>query len=124
MGAEPGPLDGTCVLLVEDNALVRLALVRTLTALGCSVVEAIDAPDAQRRLEDGLAAAVLLTDIRMKGDLDGVELARWVAARRPEIRVLLQTGHTDATDLPFPVLRKPFGLEDLERAITSLLRDP
>lgn len=122
MGAEPAPLDGTVVLLVEDNELVRRALARTLAAVGCIVVEALDAHDAQRRLEAGLAPAVLLTDVRMGGDLDGVALARWVAEHRPGVRVLFQTGDADATDLPFPVLRKPFGLEELQHVLAGLLR--
>lgn len=117
-------LDGVHVLLVEDNPLVRRALARTLSALGCEVVESADAYDARRRLEEGLAPAVLLTDVRMSGDLDGIELARWVSAHRPAVRVLLQSGHTDATALPFSVLRKPFGLDELRAALARLLRDP
>lgn len=123
MAAERVALEGVVVLLVEDNPLVRRALARTLAAVGCTVVESPDAQDARRRLEEGFAPAVLLTDIRMAGDLDGIELARWAAAHRPAVRVLLQSGHTEATELPFPVLRKPFGLEELHDALTRLLGD-
>lgn len=121
MVAERSAPAGSSVLLVEDNALVRRALARTLLAIGCSVVEAADASDARRRLEAGLAPRVLLTDIRMGGTLDGLELARWAADHHPAVRVLLQSGHTDATALGFPVLRKPFGLDELQAALAQLL---
>lgn len=121
MAAEPIALEGARVLLVEDNALVRRALARTLHTIGCAVVEAAGVDEARRLLDSGLQPSVLLTDIRMGGALDGVELARWAAAHRPEVRVLLQSGHTDARSLEFPVLRKPFGMDELQDALTRLL---
>ncbi|MFX9023790.1 hypothetical protein ABTN14_19375, partial [Acinetobacter baumannii] len=57
------------------------------------------------------------------GRLDGLSLARYARRQRPELRVVLVSGYADTATLTsdeerdWPVLRKPFGREQLARSI-------
>ena len=77
----------------------------------------------------GRAFDVLLTDVIMPGGVSGVELARYAAARFPHMAVVLSTGYAGdrlqgapISDLPWPVLRKPFRGDQLAQALVSALR--
>ena len=82
----------TVVLLVEDEPLVRMLGVDVLEDAGFTVVEASNATEALRALETRTDVRVLFTDVNMPGELDGLELARLVHQRWPEIRLLIASG--------------------------------
>jgi CheY-like chemotaxis protein len=119
------------ILVVEDNDDVREMLVEQLASLGYRVVEARSGDAAaallkQRQCEFDLVFA----DIVMPGEIDGAELARWMADEWPTIPVLLssgfdggasgrETGRTEAVG----VLRKPYRKADLARAIRAAIDD-
>ncbi len=55
--------------------------------------------------------------------MDGLSLARAIRHRRPDLPVLLATGYSDATReaaAKFRIIRKPFELQGLSRALTAL----
>jgi DNA-binding NtrC family response regulator len=59
----------------------------------------------------------------MPGSLDGAALAREVKRRYPELPILLTTGFSKAAESireDFPLLRKPYGIADLRRAVAKL----
>ncbi|KSB87508.1 hypothetical protein AS593_17725 [Caulobacter vibrioides] len=118
-------LAGVRVLLVEDDASVRAITEGALSELGCVVVTAEHGPAALARLETEPAFDVLLSDLVMPGGVSGVELGRIVAQRTPETAVLLTTGYAGdrlaaaLEGLPWPVLRKPFRIEQLHRALAE-----
>jgi DNA-binding NtrC family response regulator len=114
-------LAGRKILLVEDNERLRKILVRSLEVLGCNVAQAQDARSAMAALVDGVDCELLLTDLRMPGDIDGVELAHRVTRLRPGIRVLLQTGYYENFAADYAVLQKPFTLDQLFAALQSVL---
>jgi CheY-like chemotaxis protein len=114
------------ILVVEDNAELRRAVLRQLRQAGYRVHEAENAAAALRLLDTGAAFDLMLTDIVMPGGMTGDELAHAVRLRRPEIRILLTTGYTEAAgrvNLPLPgrLLRKPFRSEALLRGIRTAL---
>jgi DNA-binding NtrC family response regulator len=74
-----------------------------------------------RLLEGELNPQVLLSDIRMPGLYNGVELARWARARYPSLVILLQTAFTDIDTGDFRVLYKPFDPQMFLSAIQELL---
>lgn len=80
------------VLLVEDEPLVRMLGVDVLEDAGFTVVEAANAAEALKALESRTDVRVLFTDVNMPGELDGLELARLVHERWPEIRLLIASG--------------------------------
>ena len=71
------------VLIVEDEAVLRITLVGSLTDCGFHPLEACDAHEAIRVLETGQHIDVVLTDVQMPGTIDGFGLARWIRANRP-----------------------------------------
>ena len=80
------------ILLVEDEFLIRLSLSETLLDEGFEVIEAQTAADAVPILRSDAPIAVLLTDIQLGGDQDGLQLARIAREERPELPVIYMTG--------------------------------
>ncbi len=119
----PGPA-GITVLLVEDEAAVRMVFARGLERQGCIVTPAADAMAALALLRDGLNPDVMVSDVMMPG-IDGVELAIEAAKLRPGLGIVLMSGYAelprhraaDARGIRF--LAKPFALGELVSAITS-----
>jgi PAS domain S-box-containing protein len=108
------------VLVVEDSRDVADVTSALLEQLGFRVVRAENAAEALRHLQQGIEFDLLLSDIVMPGAVDGIGLAQICQERFPEIPVLLTSGFSDAAqtaDGRFDILRKPFELAALERAI-------
>jgi CheY-like chemotaxis protein len=61
----------------------------------------------------------------MPGGISGIELARKVRERFPELPILLTTGYSEqvAGSHGFPVLQKPYEMETLASALSSLLKE-
>lgn len=95
--------------------------------LGYVVREAENGPAAVSILKSGEEIDVVLSDIVMAGGLSGYDLARWIQAHRPGIKVLLTTGYAaeesrpDAAD--FAILRKPYKRTELAIALRDALAD-
>lgn len=79
------------VLVVEDEPWIRLALVHHLEELNFQVREAASFTEAVTELEHP-GVDLVFTDLRLLGERDGIELARWVARNRPGIPVVLTSG--------------------------------
>jgi PAS domain S-box-containing protein len=126
-GAEPGPeISGSgTVLLVEDNPDVAEATTVLVEQLGYQVLRAGDAQSALDLL-DRQAVALVISDIVMAGAMDGIGLARAIRRRHPGLPVMLVTGYSDALTLAeaeFMVLRKPYQLSELSRAVGQVVAD-
>lgn len=63
------------VLIVEDEPLVRLCAVTMVEEAGLDVIEAANADEAIRILENRSDIRVVFTDIQMPGSMDGLNLA-------------------------------------------------
>ena len=122
--------DGTVTLLVvEDESRVRRLACRYLRELGYTVLEAADAEEALAILETEPEIQLVFSDIVMPGELNGYDLARWIAAHRPEVKCLLTTGYHDQARAPAgdtlpPVLAKPYGKEQLADQIRQQFDNP
>ena len=110
------------VLVVEDHALVRQFLTMVIGNAGFRVTTADNGDVALALLEQGLEADMLLSDIRMPGSVDGLQLARWAKARRPNMAILLQTGFSEGPVEEFRVLQKPYPPEVLLASIQAELK--
>ena len=99
------------ILVVDDDALVRVHSNLALEDAGYEVVEASNAADALVKLEERPDIAALFTDVRMPGDLNGIDLANAVHAQRPDIAILVTSG-TDNGMMALPAaaqfIRKPY----------------
>ena len=81
------------VLLVEDEALIRLVTAEILRDEGFEVFEARDGDEARTLLNDPDDFDVLFTDVRMPGTLDGIDLALHVRRQHPTIPVLIVSAY-------------------------------
>ena len=113
------------VLVVDDDAEVREAMVAMLDELGYQVDEAPSADDALARLADRRQPTIdiLLSDVVMPGRLDGVGLAEEVQRLYPTIPVILATGYTTRLTAAsaFRVLAKPFSHQALAETLAEIL---
>jgi len=114
---------GGAVLLVEDNPEVAEVTVALLEQLGYRVEAAGNAQKGLEALERRKVDLVV-SDIVMAGDMDGLDLARMVRQRYPDLPIVLVTGYSESAAVAgteFPVLRKPYRLADLSRTIVGAL---
>ena len=113
------------VLLVEDNPDVLEVTVALLEQLGYQV-QAVE--DAEAALARSASAEfdLMISDIVMAGEMDGLGLARDVRQRLPDLPIVLVTGYSDsaaAAQREFTVLRKPYRLAELSRAIAKVIAE-
>ena len=119
---------GEAILLVEDDAGVRLYVAEALRSLNYHVIDVESAEAALDTLaQRSLQIDLLLTDLVMPG-LDGRGLAARAAAVRPDLKVLFMTGYSRDTiargsrlDPDIEVIEKPFGREVLAARVCRIL---
>jgi PAS domain S-box-containing protein len=109
------------VLVVDDDPEVRHVTASFLADFGYSETEAESGAAALALLE-GERFDLVVADLAMPG-MSGVDLAASVRAMRPDLPVLILTGHADAIEIPedLPVLAKPFQSAELARQVSALL---
>lgn len=112
------------LLLVEDQEAVRMVLAAGLKTIGYEVTQAGHAEEAMAIINKSGAPRILLSDVRMPGTMNGVELRRWVLDRFPEVHVVLMSGYRDlephtGTETDIVFLQKPVKLQELHRALSS-----
>jgi CheY-like chemotaxis protein len=114
------------ILVVEDETLIRMGAVQMLEDAGFVVMEAGNADDAVRILEDRNDICAIFTDINMPGTMDGMELARMVRDRWPPIHLIVTSGLISPHDDDLPpggkFIRKPYDPGHVIATIRELLR--
>ena len=114
------------VLVVEDEALIRMNSAVAIRGLGFNVIEAVDADHAISLLESVPGIAVVFTDIQMPGSMDGLLLAAVVRDRWPPIALLITSGqrHPPTADMPAGAqfIPKPYSPLQLEEQLHLITR--
>jgi two-component system, cell cycle sensor histidine kinase and response regulator CckA len=109
------------VLVVDDEELLRRFMARVMLDEGHRVLEAGDGIEALAWFGNGGSPIhLVITDILMPG-MGGVELATRLATHSPPPPVLFVTGGHGHSNLPGPVLWKPFLPADLRAMVRQLL---
>lgn len=123
------PPPNSLVLLVEDDVDVRRTIRRKVASLGYPLVEAENGEEAASLVEQIRDIGIILSDIDMPGAMNGVDLARHMRSRHPNIRVILMSGKPDfsaavagLSDVPF--LAKPFTADDFLSLIVPTAQSP
>jgi len=112
------------ILLVEDNPEVAEVAGRMLEELGHEVRAVGSGAAALAALADDKQIDLVFSDIVMAGEPDGLGMARRVREALPHVPILLATGYSEAAARigdEFPILRKPYKLGELNRAIAERL---
>jgi CheY-like chemotaxis protein len=117
------------ILLVEDNAYLAAMAEMLLETLGYKIKYAPTARQALEMLSDGTAVDAVFTDILMPGGMSGIEFAKIVRERLPDLPIVLTTGSPlaadDARALGFAVLERPCPVDVLESTLrTALAQTP
>lgn len=112
------------VLVVEDEALIRMHAVDMIRDLGFEVIEAANADQAISLLESNSKISVVFTDIQMPGSMDGLRLAAVVRKRWPPVALLVTSGQfrPNGGDLPENThfLPKPYIAGELKTHLDAL----
>ena len=98
-GTFPDPKERTpTLLIVDDEALLRVALSDYLQDCGDKVLEASTADEAVLIIEQGdVIIDLVFSDVRMPGSMDGFGLAQWLRAKRPGLPIVLTSGDEKKT---------------------------
>ena len=117
--------DGELILVVENDDLVRKVTLERLEALGYAVIEARSGPEAIERLKADEPIALVFSDIVVAGGMTGHDLARWVLAAKPCVKVLLTSGYNAERRnngmAHIKVLTKPYTFTELAHSIHEAL---
>jgi two-component system, response regulator PdtaR len=112
------------VLVVEDDALVRMQAATTIEAAGFRVYEAGDAAQAVLLLEECSDIRVLFTDVDMPGAMNGLALARYARIHRGPIKIIIASGRHEIAgeDLPPETvfLGKPYRLAQIVERVQKM----
>ena len=117
-----------CVLLVEDEPLIREIMTETLEEAGHEVAGARTGDEAMELIRSSPKRFVaLVTDFHMPGSFDGAEVAACLRKRVPDIPVVIASGRPEVfkpawrTELGYRLLRKPYGPRQLIALLEQLL---
>jgi len=113
------------ILLVEDNADLRMLTSDFLSDVGFEVVATQSARDAFAAIDSGIHIDLVFSDINMPGAIDGIGLARWLSVNRPLLPVILTSGNShpglELSTLRRRFVQKPYLLETIEHDIRELV---
>jgi two-component system, response regulator PdtaR len=112
------------VLIVEDEALVRLSAVGMLEDAGFRMIEAVNGDDALELLEADSDVQLLFTDVNMPGAINGLALAKRVHDRWPHIRIMVASARPMSQPNELPAgsrfEQKPYSADTMVRHTREL----
>jgi PAS domain S-box-containing protein len=130
VGEAPAAIAGETVMLVEDDAAVRMLVLDLLKELGYRAHEAEDAKGALPVLESDLRVDLLVTDVGLPG-MNGRQLAEIARQHRPELKVLFMTGYAEIAaerqgflEEGMDMVAKPFSIDLLANKIRTMISQP
>jgi signal transduction histidine kinase/ActR/RegA family two-component response regulator len=126
IAAQPASAFGSGrILLVEDDPTVAEATQDLLHSMGFDTCWAADGPAALAFVENEPKLALVMSDIVMPGGVSGLDLARTLRDRRPELPVILTTGYSSHTSEVaaegFTLIEKPYRSDALAASLRSAL---
>jgi len=123
----PRAEQGEAVLVVEDDATVRMVMLDVLDDLGYGALEAVDARTAIPFIESGQRIDLLVTDVGLPG-MNGRQLAEVARKSRPELPILFVTGYAQGAAVRggflepgMEMITKPFTVDELAVKIREML---
>jgi len=114
----------TVILVVEDEALLRLNAVEMLADAGYTVLEAANADQAIVILEKRDDVSVVFTDVNMPGSMDGLKLIEAIRKRWPPVLLIVTSGKAALRDGDLPrggrFIPKPYSNEQVLSVVAQL----
>jgi PAS domain S-box-containing protein len=119
---------GETVLVVDDEATVRMLMVEVLEEVGYIAIEAVDGPAGLKILQSGARIDLLVTDVGLPGGMNGRQLADAARVTRPDLKVLFVTGYAENAavgngllDAGMHVLAKPFVMSEFGSKVREMI---
>ncbi|MES2832713.1 MAG: histidine kinase famiy protein [Pseudomonadota bacterium] len=118
------------ILVVDDRIEVAELAQAMLESFGYRVITLTRPSDALDLLNSAMPIDMLFSDVIMPGGMNGAMLAREARRKRPEIKILLTTGYSEASiannagQLEFNIINKPYRRTELSRKIRLVLDGP
>lgn len=113
------------VLVVEDEVLIRMSAVAMLEDAGFWVLEAQNSADASAIMKRHSEISILVTDVRMPGLMNGLELVARTRVDYPTIRSIVVSGNTSADEASeagaVGFLPKPYMAQTMVQAVRDTL---
>ncbi|KQN74558.1 histidine kinase [Sphingomonas sp. Leaf67] len=115
-------------IVVEDDPIIMMETTYILEDAGFRVRESFDGDEAVVLLDEHWESTVLLfSDVDMPGSINGFALARHVAARWPQIEIVIASGHVSPADGDMPeratFITKPFNQRMVHEHLSKILPD-
>ena len=121
---------GETVLVIDDDATVRLLVVEILEENGYATLEAEDGPSGLRVLQSDVRIDLLITDVGLPGGMNGRQVADAARIGRPGLKVLFITGYVQAAAVGnglleegMKVITKPFAMATLGAKVRELIAE-
>ena len=111
------------ILVVEDEPIIRLGIVAIVEDAGFDALEASNADQAIRIIEQNSDISVVITDVDMPGTMDGVKLAHFVHGRWPPIRLIVVSGKIGIDEAMLPAGARFFTKPFPEDRLLATVRD-
>ncbi len=111
------------VLVVEDEAIIRMETVQMVKDAGYAAFDAANTNDAMKILESRRDIRAVFTEIRLPGHRNGMELGRVIAERWPLVRLVVTSGipKTDNFPADWRYIPKPYDGAQLAAALHALI---
>jgi CheY-like chemotaxis protein len=113
----------SCILVVDDDVLIRLVIAEELRAQGFLVVEAATADQALSYVQAGVQIDLVLSDVEMPGSMNGVGLVRHLSAHGPNFPIILTSGADPGVHNADAFVLKPCDVKQLTALIATLLHE-
>jgi CheY-like chemotaxis protein len=117
--------NGEIILLVEDNENVQQAIAAMLKVLGYTVHSAQNGVMALNIAQQSDDIDLLLTDIVLPGDMNGIELSEKIRADQPKLKCLFMSGYAALPNHQIPIngelVGKPFEIESIAIKLREIL---
>ena len=119
---------GETVLIVDDEATVRMLVTEVLTENAYRVLEAHDGASAMRIIDAGQQIDLLITDVGLPGSMNGRQIADAARTKLPALKVLFITGYAENAAIGnghlesgMEILTKPFPMTTLAHKVRHML---
>ena len=115
-----------CILVVEDEFLIRLMISELMRDAGYRVIEASDADEGVDIIRSGVHLDLVFSDIRMPGSMDGLGFLLWVKSTKPDLPVIITSAHGDPVTATkcgaAHFVRKPYNIDVVVNLINEELK--
>ena len=120
--------EGQTVLVVDDEASVRMLVTEVLEEMGYSAIEAADAKSGLRILQSNVRIDLLVTDVGLPGGMNGRQMADAARQVRPDLKILFITGYAEnaaigahGLDPGMYLIAKPFAMDSLGAHVRAIV---